>query len=147
MSSKAWHKLTPISYTNRYANQFPRHSLTANLSEIDLPGVGFSVNEGSIVNEGRGLSLGNVQQGPAYQACGHEGRSIDSGLALQPPNVADDLTHIVWSDGFNFWHISEFPMMGTDPLGRSTLKGKICMMMRLIDFMNQGWPISGSICQ
>jgi hypothetical protein len=64
-------------------------------------------------------------------------RLEDSGLPLKPANILDDLIDIRGSDGFDLWHVAELPMVSLDPIRRSQLKGRIAMVIRLIDFMHE----------
>ena len=63
-------------------------------------------------------------------------RLLDAGLALQPPDILYDLIDICRSDGGDFWHVAELPMMGIDAVGRRPLEGLIPVVVRLVDFMH-----------
>ena len=66
--------------------------------------------------------------------------SINSRLPLQPPDIGDDLCHIIGRGFGNFWHISKLPVVGSDALHGRSHKRKVGMMGRLINFMHQRRP-------
>jgi hypothetical protein len=61
----------------------------------------------------------------------------NSSLALEPPDVANNLRHVIGGHSFDLRHVPELPMVGVDALGRSPLKREIRMVTGLINLMHQ----------
>jgi hypothetical protein len=85
--------------------------------------------------------------------CEHKGWSglfplllLNACLALQPPHILHDLIDICRSDGVDFRHVAELPMVRLDTDGCSSLKGLISVMVRLIDLMHQRRSMVSSRC-
>src|SRR5207302_8732512 len=61
----------------------------------------------------------------------------DAGLLLEPPDVRDDLGEIVPGDARNLRHVAERPVMGTHAHFRCAIEGAICVMVRLVDLIEE----------
>ena len=68
---------------------------------------------------------------------------LDAGLALEPPDILHDLIDIFSRRALDLRHVAKFPMVRFDTVGRSPLKGRISMMVRLIDLMHQWRSLIG----
>ena len=62
----------------------------------------------------------------------------NTGLTLQPTDIFNDLIDVLRHYTFNLRHISKVPVVGTDAGRSGTLERNICVMVRLINLMNQG---------
>lgn len=85
---------------------------------------------------------------------------MDAGLALEPPDIPYDLIDVISRRALDLRHVAKFPMVRLDAVGRGPLKGRIAMMVRLIDLMHQrrslvgprrllpmaGYAIGGELC-
>src|SRR5262249_24758722 len=69
---------------------------------------------------------------------------LNSCLALKPAHILHDLINIRRSHAFDLRHVAELPMMRCDAIGRSSLEGRIHVMVRLIDLMHQWRSVVGS---
>lgn len=70
--------------------------------------------------------------------------SKNVGLFLKPADVLHDVVHIIRFDRINLRHIAELPMMCLHSVGRRTLKGRIAVMIRLIDLVKERWAFGRS---
>lgn len=64
-------------------------------------------------------------------------RSEYAGLLLEPANIFHNLIDVLGSYALDFRHIAKFPMVSANAVCRGQLKGRIAMMARLIDFVDQ----------
>ena len=71
---------------------------------------------------------------------------LDTGLALKPSNVANDLLDVLGGDAFNLGHVAEFPVMGTDTVRCRQLKRGIAVVLRFVDFVDQRGAMIGAGC-
>ena len=60
----------------------------------------------------------------------------DAGLPLKPANVADDLLDVRRRDPLDLRHVTELPVMSFHAELCSAQKGRVTMMIRLIDLMD-----------
>ena len=67
-------------------------------------------------------------------------RLRDTGLPLQPTDVADDLLDVCRGHGIDFRHVAEFPVMSFHAELRSAQEGRVAMMIRLIVLWTKGGP-------
>ncbi len=65
-----------------------------------------------------------------------EGRRLeDSGLALKPADIRDDLIDVAGGDRIDLGHVAEFPVVGTDTIRSRQLERGIAVVVRLIDLV------------
>src|SRR5574342_868472 len=71
---------------------------------------------------------------------GHDFRgnaSGDAGLALQPPNILDDLIDILARDCVDLRHVPELPVVCLHPVGCSPLERLIAVVVGFIDLVHE----------
>ena len=68
----------------------------------------------------------------------------DPRLFLEPADVLYNLVHLLWFDRVDLGHVAELPMMCLHACGHRSLKGRIAMVVRLIDFVDERWSLGGS---
>ena len=76
--------------------------------------------------------VGNVTRGKREE----KEDLLNACLALQPAHIFYDLIDISGGHAFDLRHIAELPMVRLDAVGRSSLEGRIPVMIRLIYFVH-----------
>ena len=72
------------------------------------------------------------------------GGTVNARLPLQPSNIGDDLDHQVLDHAFDWWHVTKFPVMGSDTLHRCGKEGLIPMMVGIVDVRKKRRSLVGS---
>src|SRR5579884_390108 len=72
------------------------------------------------------------------------GASVDSRLALEPADIADDLLDVFRRDSVDPGHVPEVPMVGADAVRGRSLEGDVRMMIGLVDLVDQRRALSGA---
>lgn len=70
--------------------------------------------------------------------------SKNAGLFLEPADIFHDLIDLLRFHRIDLRHVAELPMMSFDSIGRRSLKRRVAVMIRLIDFVDERWTLSGS---
>ena len=70
--------------------------------------------------------------------------SKNAGLFLEPADVFHDVIDLLGFHCIDLRHVAELPMMSLDAIGRRSLKRRVAVMIRLIDFVDERWTLSGS---
>ena len=68
----------------------------------------------------------------------------DSGLLLEPADVFYDLLDVIRFHGVDLRHVAELPMVRLDAVGRSSLEGRVAMVIGLIDFVHKRRTLLGA---
>ena len=76
--------------------------------------------------------VGNVTRGKREE----KEDLLNACLALKPAHIFYDLIDIPGGHAFDLRHIAELPMVRLDAVGRSSLEGRIPVMVRLIYFVD-----------
>ena len=66
------------------------------------------------------------------------------GLFLEPADVFHDLINIVGRHPLDLRHVAEFPMVRPDAVGRCILEGRVAVMIRFINLMDERRTLIGS---
>ncbi|MCG3778355.1 MAG: hypothetical protein JW388_1073 [Nitrospira sp.] len=69
---------------------------------------------------------------------------VNASLALEPPDISDDLIDFVRSDAIDLGHVAKIPMVRLHSIRHSPLERGIAMMVRLVNLMHQRRSMVGS---
>jgi len=83
-------------------------------------------------------------QGPAGPWTGVYDGLKNPGLLLEPADVFYDLFDVIRFHGVNLRHVAELPMVRLDAVGRSSLEGRVAMVIGLIDFVHKRRTLLGA---